>query len=71
MVLLPERAGGGGFLIRHGGVTRDKILRPHRLFSQTGADSIAEFLNQHYAGWTLEAIRETCYAKTGYRTRAL
>jgi heat-inducible transcriptional repressor len=44
-------------LISHGGVTRDKILRPHRLFSQLELDSIAEFLNQHYAGWTLEAIR--------------
>src|ERR1700693_4335584 len=44
-------------LISHGGVTRDKILRPHRLFSQPELDSIAEFLNQHYAGWTLEAIR--------------
>jgi heat-inducible transcriptional repressor len=44
-------------LISHGGVTRDKILRPHRLFTQIELDSIAEFLNQHYAGWTLEAIR--------------
>src|ERR1700723_194396 len=44
-------------LISHGGVTRDKILRPHRLFSQQELDSIAEFLNLHYAGWTLEAIR--------------
>jgi heat-inducible transcriptional repressor len=34
-----------------------KILRPHRLFSQPELDNIAEFLNQHYAGWTLEAIR--------------
>ncbi len=44
-------------LISHGGVTRDKILRPHRPFSQQELDRIAEFLNQHYAGWTLEAIR--------------
>ena len=44
-------------LISHGGVTRDKILRPHRLFTQMELDSIAEFLNQHYGGWTLEAIR--------------
>ncbi len=44
-------------LISHGGVTRDKILRPPRPFSQQELDSIAEFLNQHYAGWTLEAIR--------------
>src|ERR1700694_4920729 len=44
-------------LISHGGVTRDKILRPHRLFTQIELDNTAEFLNQHYAGWTLEAIR--------------
>jgi heat-inducible transcriptional repressor len=44
-------------LISHGGVTRDKILRPPRPFTQPELDSIAEFLNQHYAGWTLEAIR--------------
>ena len=44
-------------LISPGGVTRDKILRPHRHFSQPELDRIAEFLNQHYSGWTLEAIR--------------
>jgi heat-inducible transcriptional repressor len=44
-------------LISHGGVTRDKILRPHRPFTQTELDKISEFLNRHYAGWTLEAIR--------------
>src|ERR1700680_1735561 len=56
MWLLPD--GRGGVVVSsHGGVTRDKILRPHRLFSQPELDSIAEFLNQHYAGWTPEAIR--------------
>ena len=44
-------------LITHGGVTRDKILRPHRLFTQLELDATAEFLNSHYSGWTLEAIR--------------
>jgi heat-inducible transcriptional repressor len=44
-------------LISPGGATRDKILRPHRLFSQTELDSTAEFLNRQYSGWTLEAIR--------------
>jgi heat-inducible transcriptional repressor len=44
-------------LITQGGVTRDKILRPHRLFSQIELDQTAEFLNQNYTGWTLEAIR--------------
>lgn len=44
-------------LVSLGGVTRDKVVRPHRPFTQPELDSVAEFLNQHYAGWTLEAIR--------------
>ncbi|MGA2813498.1 MAG: heat-inducible transcriptional repressor HrcA [Candidatus Acidiferrum sp.] len=44
-------------LVSPGGNTRDKILRPHRLFSQPELDATAEFLNRHYSGWTLEAIR--------------
>src|ERR1700730_12901154 len=56
MCLLPDRR-VVVVLILHGGVARDKILRPHRLFTQPEPDSIAEFLNQHYAGWTLEEIR--------------
>src|SRR3984893_1169475 len=44
-------------LISPGALPRDKILRPHRPFSQPELDSIAEFLNQHYSGWTLETIR--------------
>ena len=44
-------------LISHGGVTRDKILRPHRPFTQPELDKISEFLNRHYTGCTLEAIR--------------
>jgi heat-inducible transcriptional repressor len=44
-------------LISPGGITRDKILRPNRRFSQSELDATAEFLNQHYSGWTLEAIR--------------
>jgi heat-inducible transcriptional repressor len=44
-------------LISPGGVTRDKLLRPSRLFTQIELDSIAEFLNQQYTGWTLESIR--------------
>ena len=44
-------------LISPGGSTRDKILRPNRVFSQTDLDAIADFLNRHYSGWTLEAIR--------------
>src|ERR1700736_890682 len=44
-------------LISSGGNTRDKILRPSRPFSQTELDATADFLNRHYSGWTLEAIR--------------
>jgi len=44
-------------LISPGGNTRDKILRPNRLFTQLELEAISDFLNRHYAGWTLEAIR--------------
>jgi heat-inducible transcriptional repressor len=44
-------------LISPGGATRDKILRPPRLFTQLELDTTAEFLNRQYSGWTLEAIR--------------
>src|ERR1700688_1714230 len=44
-------------LISPGGSTRDKILRPSRPFSQAELDATADFLNRHYSGWTLEAIR--------------
>jgi heat-inducible transcriptional repressor len=44
-------------LISLGGITRDKILRPSRHFTQAELDATAEFLNRQYSGWTLEAIR--------------
>jgi len=44
-------------LISPGGNTRDKILRHIRRFTQGELDATAEFLNRHYSGWTLEAIR--------------
>jgi heat-inducible transcriptional repressor len=44
-------------LISPGGNTRDKVLRPPRLFTQQELDATADFLNRHYSGWTLEAIR--------------
>ena len=44
-------------LISPGGNTRDKILRPARPFTQIELDATADFLNRHYSGWTLEAIR--------------
>src|SRR6202165_3999120 len=50
-------------LISSGGNTRDKILRPNRQFSQEELDATAEFLNRHYSGWTLEAIRSDLLQK--------
>jgi len=50
-------------LISPGGNTRDKILRPSRPFSQTELDATADFLNRHYSGWTLEAIRSDLLQK--------
>src|SRR2546423_4006936 len=50
-------------LISPGGNTRDKILRPSRLFTQGELDATAEFLNRHYSGWTLEAIRSDLLQK--------
>src|SRR5580658_11263232 len=44
-------------LISPGGNTRDKVLRPPRPFTQPELDTTADFLNRHYSGWTLEAIR--------------
>lgn len=44
-------------LISPGGDTRDKVLRPSRLFTQLELDATAEFLNRNYSGWTIEAIR--------------
>src|SRR6202165_915118 len=50
-------------LISPGGNTRDKVLRPNRRFSQAELDATAEFLNRHYSGWTLEAIRSDLLQK--------
>jgi heat-inducible transcriptional repressor len=50
-------------LISPGGITRDKVLRPPRLFSQPELDATADFLNRQYSGWTLEAIRTDLLAK--------
>jgi heat-inducible transcriptional repressor len=44
-------------LVSPGGNTRDKVLRPARPFTQAELDGTSEFLNRHYTGWTLEAIR--------------
>jgi heat-inducible transcriptional repressor len=44
-------------LIAVGGMTRDKVLRGDRSIAQDELDRTADFLNRHYRGWTLEAIR--------------
>jgi heat-inducible transcriptional repressor len=44
-------------VISEGGHTRDKVVRPDRLFAQDELDRIADHLNRNYSGWTLEAIR--------------
>ena len=44
-------------LVTAGGQTRDKLMRPERQFRQEDLDRIAAYLNHHYKGWTLEAMR--------------
>ncbi len=44
-------------LISGGGLARDKLIRPERAFRQEDLDHIADYLNHHYTGWTLEAMR--------------
>ncbi|MGH9758354.1 MAG: heat-inducible transcriptional repressor HrcA [Candidatus Acidiferrales bacterium] len=44
-------------LISSGGLARYKLIRPERLFRQEDLDVIAAYLNRHYKGRTLEAIR--------------
>jgi heat-inducible transcriptional repressor len=44
-------------LVTSGGLTRDKVIRPERAFQQEELDHIANYLNHHYTGWTLEAMR--------------
>lgn len=50
-------------LVSPGGTTRDKVIRPERTFNQQELDNTAEYLNSHYAGWTLEAIRADLLAR--------
>jgi heat-inducible transcriptional repressor len=44
-------------LVSTGGQTRDKVIRPERTFRQEDLDQIAAHLNNHYVGWTLDAMR--------------
>lgn len=44
-------------LVSTGGNTRDKVIRPEQAFNQRELDQTAEYLNHHYVGYVLEAIR--------------
>jgi len=50
-------------LVSSGGNARDKVLRTERRFTQAELDRTAEYLNHHYVGWTLEAIRVDLLAR--------
>jgi heat-inducible transcriptional repressor len=50
-------------LVSTGGATRDKIIRPERAFTQPDLDRTADYLNRHYVGRTLEAIRTDLLAR--------
>src|SRR6476660_26398 len=50
-------------LISPGGNTRDKLLHPGRRVMLGELDVTADFLNRHYSGWTLEAIRSDLLQK--------
>ncbi|MGD0909560.1 MAG: heat-inducible transcriptional repressor HrcA [Candidatus Acidiferrales bacterium] len=50
-------------LVSTGGNTRDKIIRPERVYSQTDLDRTADYLNRQYVGRTLESIRADLLAR--------
>lgn len=50
-------------LVSAGGNTRDKIIRTERVFTQPELDRTADYLNRHYIGRTLEAIRADLIAR--------
>src|SRR5271170_4388474 len=52
-------------LVTSGGQTRDKLIRPERSFQQVDLDGIAAYLNRHYVGWTLDAMRAELRAQVG------
>ena len=58
-------------LVSPGGATRDKFIRPEHEFTQAELDRTADYLNRHYGGWTLEAIRSRSASQAGFGTRAL
>ncbi|SRR5712692_57803 len=50
-------------LISSGGVARDKVVRPERMFTQEELDRTAEIINRDYVGWTFEAVRADLLAR--------
>jgi len=56
-VLLPDRR-VLTVIIGPGGATRDKVLQTERSFTQDELDRTGNYLNHHYSGWTLAAIRQ-------------
>lgn len=44
-------------LVTSGGATRDKLVRPEQNLLQQELDRVSAYLNQHYAGRTLEDMR--------------
>ncbi len=61
-LLLPDRR-VLAVVVGPGGATRDKIVQTERAFAQDELDRTAEYLNSHYTGWTLRAIREDLLAR--------
>jgi len=50
-------------LVTTGGAARDKIVRPEQNYTQADLDRTAEYLNSHYTGRTLDAIRADLLSK--------
>jgi heat-inducible transcriptional repressor len=44
-------------LVSTGGNTRDKVIRPEKVFTQQELEHTAEYLNRNYVGCVLDAIR--------------
>lgn len=53
-------------VIGPGGATRDKVLQTERRFAQEELDLTANYLNSHYSGWTLAAIRQDLLANLAH-----
>jgi heat-inducible transcriptional repressor len=52
-------------LVTDGSLTRDKLIRPERSFRQEELDHVAAYLNTHYRGRTLEAMRTDLRQQVG------